>query len=111
MASKLLASYTTGSAVSYCVPCGNALAEADADEPVRLVHDSAVGEQVCAGCGARIADLPEPPLLDFSIGQAVTMRVSLQASSLPEALQLAFDALQVDGLLDCEFTSHDSWPL
>jgi hypothetical protein len=59
---------------------------------VWLVHENAVGEQVCASCGARIADLPLPPLLDFSSGQAVTMRVSLQASSLPEALQLAFDA-------------------
>jgi hypothetical protein len=45
-----------------------------------------------------------PPLLDFSSGQAVTMRVGLQASSLPEALQLAFDALRVEGALDCEFT-------
>jgi len=76
-----------------------------------LIHESLVGEQVCTLCGERLAALPEPPLLDFSVGQVVTMRVSLQASSLPEAQQQVFDALRMDGVDDYEVTSQDSWPL
>jgi hypothetical protein len=113
MASKMLVSVGGAVPAYYCVPCGNARADAASGGGgwERLQPSNDVGEQVCAACGGRIAGLPEPPLLDFSVGQAVTMRVDLQASSLPEAQQLAFDALRMDGVDDYEVTSQDSWPL
>jgi hypothetical protein len=72
-----------------------------------------VGKKRCALCRQRISDLPEPPLLDWSIGLVVTMRVSQQASSGAEGRVLAFDALHMDGdgLSDWECTSQDSFLL
>lgn len=90
----------------YCIPCGKKLVNS-----AEVSVSTDVKNRTCTACGMLISTLPEPPDELFAVGLAVTMRVDLNASCSAEAMQRAFDALDMRGVEDWECTSQDTFLL
>ncbi|SRR6266487_4807005 len=105
MASKLLVDISNSTPtenrnVFYCVPC------ALNDESLKvetLEHRTVTGNEVCAACETKIADLPEPLEYTCAVELHITVKLDLVISSAAEALAWMKNSFKNQGIESIEW--------